>query len=285
MATTKPRARPFLKWAGGKTRLLGVLSELLPDEIETFYEPFLGGGSLYFHLAQQRRFRHAVLNDRNPEVVNCYRVVRDFASELVEQLSALHVSKEVFEELRGIEPTTLSPVRRAARMIYLNKTAFNGLYRVNRNGRFNVPWGDYKNPKVVDEDNLIACSHVLNGSTALLDGDFVEAVGKAAAGDVVYFDPPYVPLSPTASFKNYTKDGFTLNDQQRLAICVRELASKGVLVLVSNSDTPTVRELYEGFQIHVARMRRNISSKGDGRGPVDEVIVTTRPVQGLEDLV
>lgn len=285
MATTKHRARPFLKWAGGKTRLLGVLSELLPDEIETYYEPFLGGASLFYHLAQQGRFRHAVLNDCNPELVNCYRVVRDFVPELVEQLGALQVSKEIFEELRGIDPTSLSPVRRAARMIYLNKTGFNGLYRVNRLGRFNVPWGDYKSPKVVDEGNLRACSHVLNGAATLLDGDFVEAVGKAKAGDVVYFDPPYVPLSPTASFKAYTKDGFTLNDQQRLAICVRELASKGVLVLVSNSDTPTVRELYAGFEIHVARMRRNISSKGDGRGPVDEVIVSTRPVEGLQDLV
>lgn len=285
MATTKPRARPFLKWAGGKTRLLGVLSELLPDDIETYHEPFLGGASLFFHLAQRGRFRHAVLNDLNPEVANCYRVVRDFASELVEQLTALRVSKDIFEELRGIEPTSLSPVRRAARMIYLNKTAFNGLYRVNQRGRFNVPWGDYKNPKVVDEENLLACSYVLNGATTLLDGDFVAAVGQAAPGDVVYFDPPYVPLSRTASFKNYTKDGFTLNDQQRLAICVRDLASKGVLVLLSNSDTPTVRELYAGFEIHVVKMRRNISSKGDGRGPVDEVIVSTRPVQGLKDLV
>jgi DNA adenine methylase len=274
-----------LKWAGGKARLLGTLSELIPDEFETYYEPFLGGGSLFFHLAQQGRFRHAVLNDCNPELVNCYRVIRDSASELVDHLGSLTVSKEVFENLRAVDPASLSAVRRAARMLYLNKTAFNGLYRVNRDGRFNVPWGAYADPKVLDEPNLRACSQVLNGSTTLLDGDFIAAVAPATAGDVVYFDPPYVPLSPTSNFKNYTKDGFTLDDQQRLASCVRELAAKGVFVLVSNSDTPVIRELYDGLETHVVRMRRNISSKGDGRGPVNEVIVVGRAPESAQGLL
>ena len=266
-----------MKWAGGKSRLVGTLGELIPDDFDAYYEPFLGGGSLFFYLAQQGRFRRAVLNDYNPDLVNCYRVVRDSVQELVEQLGALEVTKAAFEELRALEPTELSPVRRAARFIFLNKTAFNGLYRVNQHGRFNVPWGRYANPRVVDEPNLRACSYQLNGATTLLDGDFVPAVERAGAGDVVYFDPPYVPLSPTSNFKDYTKDGFSLNDQQRLAICVRELAEKGALVLVSNSDTPTVRELYAGLELHVVQMRRNISSKGDGRGPVSEVIVVARP--------
>lgn len=283
MAPTS-KAKPFLKWAGGKARLSNWLSELLPEDIQTYHEPFLGGGALFFHLAQQRRFRHAVLNDCNPELVNCYRVVRDFTSELVEQLGALEVSKAVFTELRGVDPQSLSPVRRAARMIYLNKTAFNGLYRVNRQGRFNVPWGSYANPKVVDESNLRACSYILNGPTTLLDGDFVAAVRDAREGDVVYFDPPYVPLSATSSFKSYTKDGFTVNDQQRLAICFRELAARGVLALVSNSDTPLIRELYEGFDLQVVQMRRNINSKGNGRGLVNEVVVLNRPPPDHEDL-
>lgn len=273
MASTTPRAKPFLKWAGGKTRLLGTLSELLPDDIRTYYEPFLGGGALFFHLALQGRFRSAVLNDVNPELVNCYRVVRDSAPELVEELGDLEVSKAVFEELRRVDPTSLSPVRRAARMLYLNKTAFNGLYRVNRSGRFNVPWGAYDRPKVLDEPNLVACSRLLQESTQVRDGDFVASVQTASSGDVVYFDPPYVPLSPTANFESYTKDGFSRSDHERLATCVRDLARRGVKVLVSNSDTPVVRELYAGFQILTVRMRRNISSKGDGRGPVNEVIV------------
>lgn len=273
MATTKPRAKPFLKWAGGKTRLLGTLSELLPDDIQTYYEPFLGGGSLFFHLAQQGRFRRAVLNDCNAELVNSYRVVRDSVQDLIAQLGALEVHKAVFDHLRSSDPTEMGPVARAARMIYLNKTAFNGLYRVNRRGHFNVPWGSYDNPKVLDEQNLLLCAHVLSGETTLLEGDFIAAVANAGSGDVVYFDPPYVPLSPTANFGSYTKDGFSHNDQVRLSVCVRELAAKGVKVLVSNSDTPTVRELYDGFEIVDIRMRRNISSKGDGRGPVGEVIV------------
>lgn len=277
------KAKPFLKWAGGKARLADKLSALLPDEIQTYYEPFLGGGALFFLLAHGQRFRHAVLNDSNPELVNSYRVVRDFTDELVEQLGKLHVDKEVFYQLREADPLSYSPVRRAARMIYLNKTAFNGLWRVNRQGRFNVPWGDYANPKVLDERNLRACAHVLNGSTALLDGDFVEAVQDARAGDVVYFDPPYVPLTPTSSFKSYTKDGFTVNDQQRLAICFRELAAKGVVVLASNSDTPLVRELYAGFALHEVRMRRNINAQAGGRGPVNELIASSRVREATEE--
>jgi DNA adenine methylase len=254
----------------------------LPEAIQTYYEPFIGGGALFFHLSEGRRFQRAVVNDFNPEIVNCYRVIRDSLKDLIEELKALVVSREAFLALRSIDPSSLSPTRRAARTIYLNKTGFNGLYRLNRQGRFNVPWGDYRSPKILDELNLQACSTLLNKSVTLLEGDFLQAVGDAHAGDVVYFDPPYVPLTPTSNFKNYTKEGFTLVDQQRLALCFTRLTTKGVTVLLSNSDTPLVHELYDDFERHVVRMRRNINSKGDSRGCVQELIVEGVPPKPAE---
>lgn len=269
-------AKPFLKWAGGKRQLLPELEKLLPKKIETYYEPFIGGGAFFFHLANQGRFHRAVLNDWNPELINVYRVVRDFPDELVEQLDRLEITKEVFMELRAVDPMTLAPVRRAARTIFLNKTGFNGLYRLNKKGQFNVPWGKYKNPKVLDPDNIMACGKTLNRYASLHTGDFSKIVEKAVADDVVYFDPPYVPLNSTSNFKSYTSEGFTLDDQRRLAICFRELVERGVRVIASNSDTPVVRELYEGFEIHDASARRSINSKADQRGPINELIIVGR---------
>lgn len=264
--------KPFLKWAGGKTRLLETLSELLPETIETYYEPFIGGGSLFFHLARQGRFSRAVINDGNPELVTCYTVIRDRVQDLIAQLRTLPVNRETFDKLRTARPADLDPVARAARTIFLNKTCFNGLYRLNRLGEFNVPWGGYKAPRVLDEANLRACSTLLT-SVSIREGDFVEAVSDARAGDAVYFDPPYVPLTPTSNFKSYTKEGFELDDQTRLANCFRDLHHSGVFVLESNSDTPTVHELYEGFECRVVRMARNINAKADGRGAVNELLV------------
>lgn len=270
------KAKPFLKWAGGKARLAATLSNLLPEEIETYYEPFIGGGALFFHLAQQtRRFRRAVLNDFNPELANCYEVIRDAVDDLIRQLGALTISRDVFHSLRGLDPQELPPVDRAARTIYLNKTCFNGLYRQNKRGAFNVPWGNYPDPQVVDEPNLRACSALLQSVTVRV-GDFKEAVQGAESGDAVYFDPPYVPLSATSNFKSYTKEGFTLDDQQRLADTFRDLAARGVFVLESNSDTATVHNLYEAFDREVVRMRRNINANASSRGPVNELVISSR---------
>lgn len=269
------KAKPFLKWAGGKSRLVGTLSDLLPDEIETYYEPFLGGGALFFHLAQQGRFRRAVLNDFNPELVNCYTVIRDEVDDLVRRLGALTVNREAFYSIRALDPDSLPPVDRAARTIYLNKTGFNGLYRQNKQGAFNVPWGDYANPKVVDEPNLRLCSALLE-SVSLRLGDFDQAIQDAERGDAVYFDPPYVPLSATSNFKSYTKEGFTFDDQKRLSETFRELSERNVFVLESNSDTATVHNLYEIFEKEVVRMRRNINSKANSRGPVNELVIMSQ---------
>lgn len=271
-------AKPFLKWAGGKTQLTPYLEELLPRDIRTYYEPFIGGGSFFFHLANKGRFERAVLSDYNPELINCYKVIRDFHSELVEQLEILSITKDDFYRIRAENPQDLSPVRRAARTIYLNKTCFNGLYRLNKKGQFNVPYGQYKHtPKLYNQETLEGCAEVLNRYAVLHTHDFAKATKTAVEGDVVYFDPPYVPLTPTSNFKNYTGDDFTLYDQQRLAICFKELASRGVAVIASNSDTPLVRELYEPFEKHVVQARRSINSKGSKRGPVNELIIVGRP--------
>lgn len=278
---TKSAARPFLKWAGGKTQLLSALTEILPRKIKTYYEPFLGGGAVFYHLAAESRFEHAVLNDWNRELIDCYKVVRDFPDDLVRKLRE-HMTGEwntaaYFEKMRSQVTDTLDPVERAARMIYLNKTCFNGLYRVNRDGRFNVPFGRYKNPTLFDEQNLRACSYVLNRYTVLHSGDFSNAVDGAREGDVVYFDPPYVPLSSTSNFASYTSDGFTLDDQHRLAALFKQLVEKGIAVALSNSDTPIVRALYAGFEMHPVQAKRHINSKADGRGPVVELIIVGRP--------
>ena len=269
-------ARPFLKWAGGKTQILDKLLAILPDKIGTYHEPFVGGGAVFFALAARDRFQRVVLNDFNQELMDCFRAIRDFPEDLIEQLALLPLSKEFFLKLRAKMPHDFGPTRRAGRMIYLNKTGFNGLFRVNKKGEFNVPWGKYKNPTILDADNIRACSVVLNRFVSLLSVDFATAVEGAMPGDVVYLDPPYVPLNATSNFSSYTTDGFTLDDQHRLAACFRELVEKGVCVWASNSDTETTRELYKGFEIHQIQARRCINSKGDKRGFIHELLIVGR---------
>jgi DNA adenine methylase len=268
-------ARPFLKWVGGKTQLLDAILTILPETIDTYYEPFVGGGAVFFALAMRKRFRRAVINDYNQELIDTFKVVRDFPADLIGQLSKLKYDRGVFEELRKIKPEQFSPVRRAARMIYLNKTGFNGLYRVNKAGTFNVPFGKFASPpRIYEESNLLGCSQVLNDFVAIHATDFAAIAERAEANDVVYFDPPYVPLNPTSDFVSYTSKGFGLKDQEKLARLFTALAKRGVKVLASNSDTETVRQLYEGFDINEVKARRSINSKGTKRGPVGEVLVT-----------
>jgi DNA adenine methylase len=274
----EPQARPFVKWAGGKSQLVDAILLLLPPKVTTYYEPFLGGGAVFFALAQEGRFKRAVLNDTNSDLIGVYRAIRDFADEFIDQVSKLKYDKEVFYELRARDPMSFSPVRRAARMVYLNKSGFNGLYRVNRSGSFNVPFGKYKTPpKVVDPENIQACSEVLNRYAALYTKDFADAVSDAAPGDAVYFDPPYVPLTATANFSSYTADGFSADDHYRLAACARELVKKGVHVVLSNSDTDFVRSLYKDFDLTEIQARRAINSKADKRGPIGELLIVSRP--------
>jgi len=273
-------ARPFLKWAGGKHQLLPQLLNIFPRQCGTYYEPFVGGGSVFFEVASRKRinFGRAVLNDANQELIDCYQAVRSFPRDLILQLKRWEVNKETFHRVRSMQPEDLSPARRAARMIYLNKVCFNGLYRVNKQGQFNSPFGRWpRPPRPLDAPNLLSCSAVLNRYAALYNQDFAQAVLDAQEDDLVYFDPPYVPLNPTSNFTSYTKDGFYQQDQERLALLFRQLVARGVKVILSNSDTPLVRELYHGFEMHEVLVRRSINSKGTQRGGVPELIVVGRP--------
>lgn len=261
--------RPFVKWAGGKTQLLSRLITKVPSNFSCYYEPFLGGGALFFSILPER----AVLADKNWELINAYIIIRDHVEELIESLKKHKNEKEYFYYIRSLDPNNLSPVERASRFIYLNKTCYNGLWRVNSKGKFNVPFGRYKNPKICDEPNLRTISEVLKDKT-ILCADFEEAVAKAKRGDFIYFDPPYFPLNPTASFTKYTKEDFNIDDQKRLAAVFEELDKRGCFVLLSNSDTDTIRTLYKGYNIQRVEANRFINCKGSRRKGVYELIIS-----------
>jgi DNA adenine methylase len=262
--------RPFLKWAGGKGQLLAELRVRIPALRGRYFEPFLGGGALFFDLLPKK----GVLSDVNAEIVECYATVRDRVDELVRALKKHRYDVDHYYAVRDADPAGLSPVERAARTIFLNKTGFNGLYRVNSKGKFNVPFGRYAKPLICDEANLHACSAAL-AKVELVTCDFEESASRAKKGDFVYFDPPYVPLSRTATFTAYARGGFGRDAQARLAGVFDRLARRGVRVLLSNSDVPEIRELYRAYRIHVVKAARSINSKGSRRGPVSEVLVSS----------
>lgn len=267
-AAPRPTAAPFLKWAGGKTQLLRQLRPLLPDTFDCYFEPFLGGGALFFNVAPGV----AYLSDVNEELINVYRVVRDDVESLIAQLGNHKHEKNHYYAVRALDPRFLDPVERAARMAYLNRTCFNGLYRVNRRGQFNVPFGSYKNPDICPVDKLRAASATLQG-VSIERQDFADAVAHARAGDFVYFDPPYDPVSRTASFTRYAKGDFGPEDQAALAETFADLTARGVHCMLSNSDTPLINELYAAFRVERVQARRAISRRAGGRGPVSEVVV------------
>lgn len=271
-------ARPFLKWAGGKTQLLPQLTRLIPCTVGTYYEPFIGGAAAFLSFVGQGRFFRAVINDQNPELTNLYHVVRDRLDDLVGGLEAVLQNpqwntRQCFLDVRASEPS--SAVEKAVRMIYLNKTAFNGLHRVNRAGKFNVPFGRYQNPRLYDLANLRDCSRALQG-VEIRTGDFEDAVVAARAGDVVYLDPPYVPLSSTANFTAYS-GRFGSEEQQRLAQLCRQLAARGVYCVISNSDSEVTRKLYAGFEIRTVQARRSVNADATKRGKISELVVLCEP--------
>jgi len=271
-------AAPVLKWAGGKRRLLAQYEPYFPEEFRRYFEPFFGGGAVFFWLFSRGMLDDTpvFLNDVNPELVNFYSVLRDDCESLIEKLEehAKRHGKDYYYNTRAKKQRQMKPVNRAARLMYLNRTCFNGLYRVNSKGEFNVPMGRYKNPLICDPAGLRAASAALQHGT-FSRGCFEAAVSGAQAGDLVYFDPPYVPLNTTSSFTSYTRENFTLDDQKRLAETFRELAARGVKVSLSNSDTPIVRELYKGFEQHVIMAPRAINSKADRRQKVSELLVVS----------
>ena len=263
---------PIVKWVGGKRQLMFELLKNRPKSYNRYFEPFIGGGALFFELQPE----NAYISDMNEELINLYSVVRDNVYELISDLNKHEISKEYFLEIRNLDRTdeykNLSNVQRASRFIYLNRTCFNGLYRVNSQGQFNVPFGNYKNPRIVDENNLLNCSELLK-NTEIKCADFSEIMTKVKKGDFVYFDPPYVPLNETSSFTSYTKDGFDMNMQFKLREVCDELDSMGVMFMLSNSDTKFVNELYSNYEIKKVFASRAVNANAEGRGKITEVLV------------
>jgi len=265
-SSTSPR--PPVKWAGGKSQLLPQFRPLFPAEFNLYVEPFLGGGAVFFDLRPQK----AVLIDSNFELINFFQVVKTKLEALLVDLDRHENTKEYYYYIRSLDPDGMSDVERASRFLYLNNTGYNGLWRVNRQGKHNVPFGGYKNPRYKDEDNLYRVSLALQNARLVCD-DFTRVTRYARPETFVYFDPPYHPLTRTASFTSYTSESFGEEDQIRLAKVFRKLAAKGCYVMLSNSDTEFVRELYAGFNITTVYAKRAINCRGDRRGPIAELVI------------
>lgn len=271
--------KPFLKWAGGKNQLLKEIDKYKPKQFNTFYEPFVGAGSVFMHLKNEK----TRINDLNSELINTYKVVKDHLPHLLEKLR-IHENKnsrEYFYELREWDRNGLisdkSDVERAARFIYLNKTCYNGLFRVNSMGQFNVPYGRQKNPNITNSEVLNLVSGFLNKNNVLITNkDFSDSVSDAKKGDFIYLDPPYAPLTNNSqNFLGYTLSGFSNEEQQRVFNTFLELDRKGCYVMLSNSDAAVIRELYQDFKktTYVVEAKRLINSTSSNRGKINELII------------
>jgi len=269
-------ARPVLKWAGGKSRSLPQILVELPAEIETYYEPFVGGAAVFFALASAGRFKRAVLSDRNADLVGVYEAIRDDVGAVIRALKGFKHNSDEYYRVRAMDPEKLKPAKRAARTIFLNKTGYNGLYRVNSKGQFNVPFGRYKRPNFCDKENLEAAARAL-ASADLRIADFAAVCAKAKPGDAVYFDPPYDPVSKTSNFTAYHHEDFGTEEHQRLAEMASKLARRGVSIVLSNSATSFTKSLYRDLSVSEISVSRPINSKASGRGAVQELLVTSRP--------
>jgi len=268
--------KPILKWAGGKQQMLDILLSNAPKQFNKYIEPFIGGGALFFALQPDQ----AVIADSNPELINLYTVVANNVDELIALLKEMKNSEEDFYKIRSLDVTKMSAIEKAARTIYLNKTCYNGLYRVNRKGQFNVPFGRYKNPNICDEPNLRAASLVLK-RTRIVQGDYKDILKEhAEPGDFIYLDPPYLPISKYSDFKRYTKEQFYEEDQRELAEEVDRLAEMGCHVLLTNSNHPLVHELYGKYKISVHQTKRYINSDASKRTGED-ILVKVEPQKKL----
>lgn len=272
--------KPIVKWAGGKSRLLPELLRRVPERIGTYVEPFAGGAALFFALAEERAqggphtFERAVLVDQNADLVACYRAVRDRVEDVIEALAPYHYDRELYYEVRAQDPKKMNDVARAARLIFLNRTCYNGLWRVNSKGKFNVPFGKYKNPRILDRDSLRAAAGALAG-VEIVHGDFQTATKDVGPSDFVYFDPPYVPVSRTADFTAYAAEKFGPGEQARLRDCMLALRERGVGAMLSNADTPETRDLYRDLHVEVVLAPRNINRDASKRGDIAELLVMT----------
>ena len=277
MVLVNPLVKPFVKWAGGKRQLVPtILANYLPKNynLQTYYEPFIGGGALLFSLQPKK----AVINDSNAELINCYRIIKNSLDELIEDLKNHKNNEYYYYDIRDWDREknfkSKTEVQRASRIIFLNKTCYNGLFRVNSQGQFNVPFGKYKNPNILDIAVLKAVNKYLNeNQVRILNSDFQEAVKDAKRGDFIYLDPPYDPVSETASFTGYDVNGFNKQEQRRLKEVFDDLNSRGCHILLSNAYTEFIEDLYKDYLHTKISAIRAINCNGKKRGKVDEILV------------
>lgn len=273
--TKNPLVQPFVKWVGGKRQLIDEIIPLLPEHFSTYCEPFLGGGALLFKLQPSK----AIVNDLNEDLIIVYEVIRDDVESLIESLKKHKNNPDYYYEIRDLDRDknaykNIGKVNKASRILFLNKTCYNGLFRVNSAGEFNVPFGNYKNPNIVNEPTLRAVSQYLNKrDIRFYSEDYEVILKKLRKGSFVYLDPPYDPVSDTSSFTGYNKGGFDREEQLRLKECCDALNKKGINFMLSNSNTKFIRELYKDYNITIVNARRNINSNSKKRGEVEEVIV------------
>ena len=266
---------PILKWVGGKRQLLETFKPLFLKKITSYCEPFLGGGAVFFHLQPKTAF----VNDINEDLILVYKIIRDNVEDLIIELSNYQNNAEFFYKIRDLDRNKekyliLSEIERAARIIFLNKTCYNGLYRVNNSGEFNTPFGNYKNPNIINAPVLRAVSKYLNDAEITLTSlDYAEILSNIPKNTFVYLDPPYDPISTTSNFTGYSKGGFTREDQIRLRECCDNLDGKGIKFMLSNSATDFILEQYSKYNIKIIQAKRFINSVGSGRGNVDEVVI------------
>ena len=265
------------KWAGGKRQLLSQLEPLFPKKFNNYHEPFVGGGAVAFYIIKTKKPKKFFLSDINEELINVYEVVKDNLEELIDLLKIYKIKhtkqgKEFYTKVRSEDIEIMSKLSRAARFIYLNRTCFNGLYRVNSSGQFNVPIGSYKNPDIIQEEKLKKISKLLQDVTIKVM-PFEKVLNLVKKDDFIYFDPPYYPLKAGKSFTTYTKDKFLEEEQKLLADVFKKLDQKGCSVMLSNSDTLFVKELYGNYNVSTVKAKRLINSQANGRGEINEIIV------------
>lgn len=266
---------PFVKWAGGKSQLIEQFTSIFPKTINRYFEPFVGSGAVFFHIAHEFKPKEIVLSDVNEELINAYNIIKTDVEELIIKLKEHKQShnKGYYYKIRNLDTKKLSTLERAARFIYLNKTCFNGLYRVNSKGQFNVPIGDYKTPDIVQADKLRRISGLLKNVQIKLMS-FEKIVDIAKEGDFIYFDPPYYPLNKGKNFTTYTKGNFLEKEQELLAETFKGIDKKGCKCMLSNSDTEFIKNLYTKYNINFVKAARMINCNGDGRGKINEIVVT-----------
>jgi len=284
--TIVSKPKPFVKWLGGKSRMVQHIFPHTPKSCDTYYEPFLGGGAMLVQMAISKKFNKAVACDLNYDVINAWNVVKNDVDELIKTLKDKQYlyNKESYLRIRSLDPVNMNSVERASRFIYLNKTCFNGIWRVNKKGQFNVPFGKYTDPLICDSENLIAVSNLIT-DVEFIVSDFEELTINARKEDFVYFDPPYAPISDTSKFSSYTSDGFSEEDHIRLSNLFHKLCDREVVCIMSNSSASLVGEAYSKHQIIELMGSRSVAGPGDWRKSVKELLIVGKIDKAEEEVV